>query len=591
MSRHTRLAIVVPMLLSTAAPAWCGAPALVRLRGSDFVGGAAELFGAAKFGVSRVNYIYAAPTGPRATMTASFGAPAWPDEPVLLWVRARLDDRNTPCPVRIALNGVTVFEGPNALAHDRWERRSFALPAEALQPGRNEVTFANTSSEGVVGMPPWFMLADCALATADYDPAAPPPIEDDFHVTLPGEVRPLPEPLPPGRTEPGFRFRGMKGWLWLPHQYLAEIPVLAAYRMNFLMNCYGSMHDIEHYPWGSPQCNRWWEPLPEGKKQAYAEVVRSCQQHGLNFCFSLNPNLFATRTVRYDSAEDLEALWQHYTWMQSLGVQWFNVQFDDISQGIDPAGQARLTNALLQRLREHDLEAQMVICPTFYWGTGEEAAAWAYLEVLARELDPDVYVIWTGDAVVTKRITQPAAASYRRVVGHRLFIWDNYPVNDGNPTLHLGPVTGRDVGLCEVADGYMSNPMSPQNEINRLPLLTIADYAYNPWSYDPARSIGQAIMHLGETPEQRRVLKDLVELYPGDLIFGQGTNWNPLVSRFTEITSEPHSRYLADLYLRHVANVAGRLRRNFPDRFADAEKTVRGNLEQLHGIYRERYGE
>jgi len=351
------------------------------------------------------------------------------------------------------------------------------------------------------------------------------------------------------------------------------------------------MHDIEHYPWGSPQCNRWWEPLPEEKKRAYAEVVRSCQEHGLRFCFSLNPNLGATRIVRYDSPEDLEALWQHYAWMQSLGVQWFNVQFDDISQGIDAAGQARLTNALLQRLRAQDPEAQMIFCPTFYWGNGEEPAARAYLEVLARELHPDVYVFWTGDGVVTKRITRAAAESYRRAVGHRLFIWDNYPVNDGNPTLHLGPVTGRDTDLCAVADGYMCNPLSPQNEINRLPLLTIADYAYNPWGYDPARSIGQAIVHLAETPEQRRVLKDLVELYPGMLIYGQGTNWNPLISRFAEITSEPHSRFLADLYLRHVASVAGRLKRNFPDRFADARRTLEGNLAQLHAIYRDTYGE
>ncbi len=62
-----------------------------------------------------------------------------------------------------------------------------------------------------------------------------------LHVELPKEVRPLPEPLPSGQTKPGFAIRGTKGWNWTSEQYLAEIPVLARYKMNFLMNCYTSM--------------------------------------------------------------------------------------------------------------------------------------------------------------------------------------------------------------------------------------------------------------------------------------------------------------------------------------------------------------
>ena len=69
--------------------------------------------------------------------------------------------------------------------------------------------------------------------------------------------------------------------------------------------------------------------------------------------------------------EDIDALWQHFAWAQKLGVKWFNISLDDISAGINAGGQARAVNALLQRLRAQDPEAQLTFCPTWYSGTGE----------------------------------------------------------------------------------------------------------------------------------------------------------------------------------------------------------------------------
>ena len=43
-------------------------------------------------------------------------------------------------------------------------------------------------------------------------------------------------------------------------QYLEEIPVLAKYKMNFLMNCYLSMFDDRTGK------NEWWLPLPDGEE-------------------------------------------------------------------------------------------------------------------------------------------------------------------------------------------------------------------------------------------------------------------------------------------------------------------------------------
>jgi hypothetical protein len=582
----TRIVPAVVFCLGAAAAA-AGQP-VARLRGTDFAGGAAHVYGTVQNDTADVNYVYARPTGTHASMRAKFRVAAIPGDAVFLHVMGRDDDAAAPCPIKIRLNGQVVFAGPSGFPGDAWAWRRFPLPAGALRTGDNELVIANAAAEGQMGMPPWFMVGRAALAGERFDANAPVRIEEDFRVDLPATPRPFPEPLPEG-ARPGFQIRGTKGWMWKPAQYLAEIPVLARYKLNFLMNCYGSMCDIEHYPWGHKQCNRWWEPLPDEKKQAYEQVVRACQKAGIQFCFSMNPNLGAARFVSARNPQDMELLYRHYAWMQGLGVKWFNVSLDDISQGIDAADQARAVNEVFHRLRAGDPQAEMVFCPTFYWGTGDDAKAAEYLATIAEVLDREIYCFWTGGSVVG-HITRSEAQAYRNRIKHRIIVWDNYPVNDGHPTLHLGPVIHRDPDLGEVVDGIMGNPLCPQNEINRIPLLTLADYAWNPRAYDPARSIGQAILQLAETPGQREVLRELVELYPGMLLEGKATSYNPVQARFAEIVARPHSRFLADLFLRHVEDVAGRLDRAFPATFQDAGKTLAGDIARLKTAYRAHYG-
>lgn len=583
-----RVPFVSLCILLTGAASGTAGP-LARLHGRDFSGGAAHVYGARHFGMTDVSFIYAHPTGPLSVMQASFNSGAKVPPSVCVFVYGRDDDAAAACPIEILLNGVSIFRGASGFPGDGWRWRRFGVPGGTLRPGRNELSIINQASEGTAGMPPWFMVAECRIAEESYDPEGPPMLEEDFRIAVRSERRPLPEPLPVGRPTTGFRIRGTKGWGWLPEQYLAEIPVLARYRMNFLMNCYLSMFDIRR-PGDLKAANRWWEPLSEAKKAAYVEVVRACQRNGVEWCFAMNPNLMATRILDYGSRDDLDALWQHYEWMAGLGVKWFSVCLDDISKGIDAAGQARAVNEILRRLRSQSPAAELIFCPTFYWGTGEDPKDRGYLEALARILDRDVYVFWTGPRVVSPTIPRASAEAYKARVRHRLVIWDNYPVNDANPTLHLGPVIGRDADLYEVVDGFMANPLCPQNEINRVPLLTIADYAYNPRAYDPVRSIGQAILHLAETAEQRRALRNLVELYPGMLLTSQGTAWNPVLARFEDILRTSHARPLADAWLHYVEEQAASFARAFPDRFLDARQTLEENLAVMKAAYARKYG-
>jgi AraC-like DNA-binding protein len=399
-------------------------------------------------------------------------------------------------------------------------------------------------------------------------------------VLLPSETRPIPEPLPLVAAAPGFKYRGTKGWGWTPEQYLEEIPVLADYKMNFLMNCHLSL-------FGRAQTgelkNEWWKPLPAGKKAAFVKVIMSCRRHAIVFCFATYPQLSSPRPLNPADPSDVDLLFAHYAWAQSQGVKWFSVLLDCFGWGNHgPASggleHAHLVNSILQRLRQADPEAQIVMGPGLNWGEGSNVEQRAYLEAIGNELHPDAYIFWGGDGSVTQRVSRLAAESYRDTVKHRLFLWDNYPVNDGYPTLHLGPLTGRDPSLCEVIDGYMSNPMATQNQINRIPLATCADYAYNPMAYNPIRSIGQAILRWAKTEPQQLALKELVEAYPGFLVIGGGTRANAIRARLEALLKAPESRGEAETLVGRMEKILERLERHFPDLFSDARRTVRDDI-------------
>lgn len=412
---------------------------------------------------------------------------------------------------------------------------------------------------------------------------SPMSYREQRQVRLPTQARPFPEPLAADESHPGFRVRGLKGWFWTPEQYLEEIPVLAGYRLNFLMNCYGSL--FVSAP-GETWRNEWWRPLDPVRQAAYAQVIRACHEHGLQFCLAVHPHLASPRPLDLADPEDLDRFYGHYAWAQAEGARWFCVSLDGIGWG--PAGpaatghaHARLVNEVFHRLRAGAAESAMLCCPVAYWGDGTNPEHRAYLEVLAGELHPEVYVFWTGDGVVTPRVTRTAAESYKGIVRHRLFLWDNYPVNDGNPTLHLGPVRGRDPDLCTVVDGYLSNPLATQNRINRLPLATCADYAYNPRAYDPARSIGQAILRLAPTDAQRRVLKELVEAYPGFIVAGGSSGSNPVRQRLGRLLAEPGPTQAAAHFVQHLASLAERLGTEFPGQFPATRRTLEADVAWL----------
>ncbi|GAB3912745.1 beta-N-acetylglucosaminidase domain-containing protein [Mucilaginibacter boryungensis] len=392
----------------------------------------------------------------------------------------------------------------------------------------------------------------------------------------------------------GFKIRGTKGWSWTPEQYLAEIPVLAKYKMNFMMNCYISMFS---HPLPADSLwkltttkNEWWLPIPDAKKKAYERVFAKAREYGISFCFGVHAQLASPRPANLSSDKDFEAIWQHYAWAQSKGIHWFSVPLDDVNEKdtrISGEEHARFVNRILSRLREKDKDAQMIFCPTYYHADAKVPKEKAYLEGVAKILDKDVYVFWTGKSVLPTTITVADAEEFKSMVKHRVILWDNYPVNDAWKTLHLEPLTGRDRLLSTVVDGYMANPHFMQNDINRIPLFTIADYAYDPISYNPETSIGQAIVHQTDNIKQQQALLEFTRLYSGNIV--RNVAFNQVVENAKRIMSAPFSRPVADAYIAYLKKVQLDLEREFPGQYTSAKKTFSESIRQVETDYAYKY--
>src|SRR5690606_33070452 len=81
-----------------------------------------------------------------------------------------------------------------------------------------------------------------------------------------------------------------------------------------------------------------------------------------------------------------------------------------------------------------------------------------------------------------------------------------------------------------------------------------------------------------DTAEGRTALKDLVEAYPGMLIYGQGPGFNAVRHQYGRLASTAQSRDAVEGYIRRMEDLSARLARAFPDRFAGARKTLDADI-------------
>jgi hyaluronoglucosaminidase len=268
-----------------------------------------------------------------------------------------------------------------------------------------------------------------------------------------------------------------------------------------------------HAPKDDPYHRKLWrEPYPDAQLEQLAELVRACEQHGVDFAYAIAPGL----DICYSDEAELGTLIAKCDQLRSVGVRTFQLLWDDIEHDLNcaadeeryggsvkPSGAAQADFS--NRFRAAYLDgAPLVVCPMGYAGVGPTP----YRDAFGDGLDEGTIVYWTGPDVVPKEITRAQLDGAVEAFGHELLIWDNYPVNDFDPArLFLGPLRNRDATLFEGrCAGLIANAMV-QAVPSKLALATVADYLRDPVAYDPDASFERALRDYGaEVAEALRAL-------------------------------------------------------------------------------------
>ncbi|GAA2586366.1 beta-N-acetylglucosaminidase domain-containing protein [Streptomyces lienomycini] len=284
---------------------------------------------------------------------------------------------------------------------------------------------------------------------------------------------------------------------------------------------------------------KWREPYPADKLAELGELVTRATANHVRFTFAVSPG----ESICYSDPADRAALKDKLRALYGLGTRAFSIPLDDISytrwncEGDKAAygdpGRAAAARAQVDLLNDvqqnfvaaHEGVQPLQMVPTEYGDLTDTA----YKQTMRETLDPAVVVMWTGTAVVPPKITNDEADRVSKLFGRKVFVWDNYPVNDfGNTSgrLLLAPYDKREAGLSGHLSGIVANPMN-QPYASKVAVFGTADFTWNDRAYDAGTNWPRAMSYLAggdrEATDALLVLGDLEHLAP---TFG-ATPWQP----------------------------------------------------------------
>lgn len=256
---------------------------------------------------------------------------------------------------------------------------------------------------------------------------------------------------------------------------------------------------------------RWKEGHPDDEADRLARLATHCRELGVRFGIGLSLYGFQDDVA----SATFEALDRKVAFLDELGIHDLAILFDDMRGDLPDLAdrQAEIVTHAAQRT----VADRIIVCPTYYSDDPVLDRVFGhrppgYLERLGELLDPAIHIFWTGEEVCSREYSaghlDRVAAQLRR----KPFLWDNYPVNDGQRMsryLHLRAFTGRPASIAPHLAAHGVNP-ALQPTLTRIPLLTLPvsyrlgnDYRYGEAFRVAARTV------LGEELGER-VREDLL---------------------------------------------------------------------------------
>lgn len=297
---------------------------------------------------------------------------------------------------------------------------------------------------------------------------------------------------------------GFYGATWKQEKRLSVMRLMAANGMN---SFYYAPKDDEYHR------AKWRETYPEKELAELKSLFDTARENEIDVCWCVGPGL----TYKYTSESDFNALIGKFMNVYSAGVRNFGLLLDDIPSDFQYEDDVKvydsvvdahieLINKVFRTLKTADSDITLTVCPTQYCGECDDY----YISKFGKGIPSEIKIFWTGRQICSSFLTCREADDFQRSTAHMPLYWDNYPVNDAEmfQEMHLGPVKGRDKELYKHSEGLISNVME-YAECSKIPLMTIADYLWNPVAYDCDNSLLNAQQEiLGEKAEIFKYIAD-----------------------------------------------------------------------------------
>lgn len=320
------------------------------------------------------------------------------------------------------------------------------------------------------------------------------------------------------RDWPTFTYRLFKGQEWYYRDNHEYVGWMSQFKWNVFGSCYTDAPD--------------WRQPPSAYRQMIAELCDKANSDGTVQVIQLgNPYMLKDKAIRASAPGDIETLADFFEPSLSRGTTSLMLCLDDFAYlpQEDSGSFKSLAGANVQivtrfaeKIWSRHPGTRILLCPPPYWLTADKAKGyeWAhdYLRELSAAIPPEIEIVWTGQKVTTPCQQAVDIDAYQQLVGpnRRLFLWDN--------TLKLPPGWGNVLrqnaflATCsDLADsawprmasythgGTVINTYGP-GEVYKVPLMTAADYLWNPEKYDPQDSMQRALYWLDPNPRVGRLV-------------------------------------------------------------------------------------
>jgi hyaluronoglucosaminidase len=282
-----------------------------------------------------------------------------------------------------------------------------------------------------------------------------------------------------------------RSWSWQDRQAYAKF--LALNEFDFFI--YAPKNDIYLR-------KQWFSDWPPIIKQQLMQLRETYREVGVQFGVGLSPH----EIYLNDSADKRKELVQRVQHINQLEPEMLCLLFDDMRG--DMPGIADIQVDLMHQVAAASNARRIIFCPTYYsfdpvlekvFGTMPEN----YWQVLRTKLDSNIDIFWTGEKVCSTNYPPTHLDHVNELLGRKVFLWDNYPVNDGavkSNFLHLrafpdshGLIQGR-------VAGHAINPMN-QPWLSQLALASL------PHAYD-----------LGKNYDSEKATQDILTSMCGELL-------------------------------------------------------------------------